>query len=109
MQRTFKYVVYKVTFPNGKIYIGKDVGKDGHSIRYFGSWDNDLVERDFKRSELMDFTLRKEILFESDDKHLVSQTESQMILHYRSADPSIGYNRSHQAAMRKLGLEDEAE
>ena len=26
MARTFKYVVYKLTFPNGKIYIGMDIG-----------------------------------------------------------------------------------
>ena len=32
----FKYVVYKLTFPNGKIYIGKDIGGEGHSLRYFG-------------------------------------------------------------------------
>jgi hypothetical protein len=39
----FKYVVYKITFPNGKIYVGKDEGGLGHSLRYFGSWDNALV------------------------------------------------------------------
>jgi hypothetical protein len=31
MAQTFKYVVYRLTFPNGKIYIGKDIGGDGHS------------------------------------------------------------------------------
>ncbi|CTQ54758.1 hypothetical protein LP7551_03293 [Roseibium album] len=31
------YVVYKLTFPNGKIYIGKDIGGEGHSLRYVNS------------------------------------------------------------------------
>lgn len=64
----FRYVVYKITFPNGKIYVGKDEGAPGHSLRYFGSWDNALVEKDFTKAELLDLTLRKQILFESDDK-----------------------------------------
>ena len=34
------YVVYMITFPNGKIYVGKDIGGEGHSLRYFGSWSN---------------------------------------------------------------------
>lgn len=63
----FAYVVYKLTFPNGKIYIGKDESANGHSVRYFGSWSNDLVWADFTKNELRDFTLRKEILFESLD------------------------------------------
>ena len=61
----FEYVIYKITFPNGKIYIGKDIGGKGHSIRYFGSWDNNIVSKDFSKEDLMNFTLTKEILFES--------------------------------------------
>ncbi|HOO51614.1 MAG TPA: hypothetical protein PLK94_10045 [Alphaproteobacteria bacterium] len=64
----FEYVIYKITFPNGKIYIGKDIGGKGHSIRYFGSWDNNIVSKDFSKEDLMNFTLTKEILFESLDK-----------------------------------------
>jgi len=65
------YVVYKPTFPNGKIYIGKDVGGQGHSLSYFGSWNTDLVESDFTKEQLLDFTVRKQILFESSDKNEV--------------------------------------
>ena len=99
------YVVYKITFPNGKIYVGKDIGGTGHSLRYFGSWDNARVEADFDLSALRDFTLRKEILFESDDKALVTQKEGEFIVVLRANDPAVGYNRTHRAAARSFSLE----
>ncbi len=90
----FSYVVYKITFPNGKIYIGKDIGGNGHSIRYFGSWDNATVENDFTKEELSSFTLKKEILFESSDKGDVSKKECELILAHNSCDRAFGYNRT---------------
>ena len=58
--------VYKITYPTGKIYIGKDsVG----SHRYFGSPNMDLINDDFKnlpKSIRLDYTIRKQILWESD-------------------------------------------
>ena len=42
-------VIYKITYPNGKIYIGKDL-TDTHN--YFGSADSKLIERDFTREQL---------------------------------------------------------
>ncbi len=39
-------VVYKVTYPNGKIYVGKDLTD---SINYFGSASSDLIAADFPR------------------------------------------------------------
>jgi hypothetical protein len=50
-------VIYKITYPNGKIYIGKDLTG---SINYFGSADNKIIERDFTREQRLDFTIRKE-------------------------------------------------
>lgn len=91
----FQYVVYKVTFPNGKIYVGKDEGGQGHSLRYFGSWDNALVEKDFTKAELQDLTLRKQVLFESDDKLEIRKRESELIRMLNSNDPAIGYNQTH--------------
>ena len=96
-----QYVIYKITFPNGKIYVGKDIGEPGHSLRYFGSWNNEAVESDFPLEALKDFTVRKEILFESDDKALVSQREWEFIRLLRSNDPEIGYNRSHRTRSRQ--------
>lgn len=91
----FAYVIYKLTFPNGKIYVGMDIGGRGHSIRYFGSWDNATVANDFTKEQLADFSLRKEILFESMDKEEVRRKESEFIRQYESNNPLIGYNRTH--------------
>ena len=59
-----RYVAYRITFPNGKIYIGEDIGGLGHSLRYFGSWHNETVAADFSDAGLLDFSLRKEIIFD---------------------------------------------
>ena len=58
-----KYV-YKITYPNGKIYIGKDLIGE---INYFGSADNQLIAKDFTHEQMRDFTIRKEVLWESDN------------------------------------------
>jgi hypothetical protein len=72
-----------------------DIGAGGHSLRYFGSWDNLSVEADFDVEELRDFSLRKEILFESQDASEVRRMESEWIVRLKSNDPSIRYNRTH--------------
>jgi len=36
-------VIYRITYPNGKIYIGQD---RTDSINYFGSADSGLIARD---------------------------------------------------------------
>lgn len=92
MTRKFAYVVYKITFPNGKIYIGKDIGKHGHTIRYFGSWNYTRVEADFSKAELTDFTIRREILFEGTDKVEVGLKEMALIVEHGANDPERGYN-----------------
>ncbi|MDQ7069672.1 MAG: hypothetical protein Q9M48_02810 [Rhodobacterales bacterium] len=93
MTKKFAHVVYKITFPNGKIYVGKDVGTDGHSIAYFGSWNTKLVENDFSKNELKDFAIRREILFEHVDVKVVSQAEIVLIVELGANNPEIGYNR----------------
>jgi hypothetical protein len=72
-------VIYKITYPNGKIYIGKDLTD---SVNYFGSADSDLIARGFTRDERKDFTIRREILMESADEHEINQYESKFILEY---------------------------
>jgi hypothetical protein len=85
-------VIYKITYPNGKIYIGKDLTDD---INYFGSADSKLIEKDFTREQRRDFSIRKEILWGSDTAtdNEVNQKEVEFIRLYRSNDPMIGYNR----------------
>lgn len=87
-------VVYKITYPNGKIYVGSDVTD---TPTYFGSVNPELVRQDFSRDELRDFTIRKEILWESQEatKSEVLRAEGDFIRELRSNDPAIGYNRTH--------------
>lgn len=85
-------VIYKITYPNGKIYIGKDLTG---TLNYFGSVGSKLIEKDFTREEMRDFTIRKEILWESEtatDKE-VNQKEVEFIKAYSSNNPAIGYNQ----------------
>ncbi len=88
--RTGLKVIYKITYPNGKIYIGKDLTD---SINYFGSADSDLIAKDFTREERRDFTIRREMLMESEDEHEINQNEAKYILEYRSNNPDVGYNQ----------------
>ncbi len=84
-------VIYKITYPNGKIYIGKDLTG---TIDYFGSPDSELIEKDYTREQRRNFTIRKEILWESEDAsdEEVNQKEIELIRHYLANEPVIGYN-----------------
>lgn len=92
VSKKFK-VIYKITYPNGKIYVGQDVTD---SINYFGSACDELIAKDFTREQRRSFVIRKEILWESLDATSteVNQKEIEFILALRSNDPSIGYNQS---------------
>lgn len=85
-------VIYKITYPNGKIYIGKDLTD---SINYFGSASSRLIAKDFTREERRDFTIRKEILWESETAtdNEVNSKEIEYIRYYNANDPGIGYNQ----------------
>lgn len=84
--------IYKITYPNGKIYIGQDLTD---SINYFGSADSKVIEKDFTREERRNFTITKEILLESEDatESQVNEKELEYIKKYRSNNPDVGYNR----------------
>ena len=85
-------VVYKITYPNGKIYIGQDVTD---SINYFGSASSDLIAKDFSREQRRDFTIRREILWESASASAseVTRKEIELILEHSSNNPAVGYNQ----------------
>jgi hypothetical protein len=85
-------VIYKITYPNGKIYIGQDMTD---SANYFGSAGDALIAADFTREQRRDFTIRKEILWESETATNieVSKKELDYILKFRANNPEIGYNR----------------
>lgn len=85
-------VVYKITYPNGKIYVGQDRTDD---INYFGSPDSALIAKDFNREQRRRFTVTREILWESATatQAEVTQKEVEFIASLRSNDPSVGYNQ----------------
>ena len=82
-------VIYKITYPNGKIYIGKDLT---NSIGYFGSPNSMAIEKDFTPEQRRDMTIRKEIIYESTDEQEINKKEPEMIVKYQSNNPSVGYN-----------------
>lgn len=93
-------VIYKVIYPNGKIYVGKDLTND---INYFGSPDSARISRDFTWEERQCFTVTREILWASTDAtdSEVSRIELRFIRDLKANDPTIGYNRW--PALRRAG------
>ena len=85
-------VIYKITYPNGKIYVGKDLTG---TLTYFGSPNPAVVAQDFTVEERKSFTIRKDILWESEaaSDSEVNKKEVEFIILFRSNDPAIGYNR----------------
>ncbi len=85
-------VIYKITYPNGKIYIGQD-RRD--SISYFGGADNDLIATDLPREERHSPAVTHDILWESEtaSQSELTQKELEFIKLYSSNDPLIGYNQ----------------
>ena len=86
------YVVYRITYPNGKIYIGQD---RTNSINYFGSASDELIARDFTEEQRQSFSVTRDILWQSENasRSELNQKEIELILTYRSNDPQIGYNQ----------------
>jgi hypothetical protein len=84
-------VIYKITYPNGKIYIGKD---STDKFTYFGSPCNEYIEKDFSYEEKQDFTIRKQIIWSSEsisESDLIKK-ENEFITKLESNNPLIGYN-----------------
>ena len=87
--------VYKITYPNGKIYVGMDLTG---TVLYFGSpsagaqiaADHQADSSDFT------FTLHKEILWESETASdaEVRAKEIELIVATGANNPEIGYNKT---------------
>lgn len=86
-------VIYRIIYPNGKIYIGQD---RTNSINYFGSASSELIAKDFTPEQRRSFTITRDILWESETatRAEVTQVEIEFICCYKSNDPSIGYNQT---------------
>jgi hypothetical protein len=86
--------VYKITYPNGKIYVGMDLTG---TLLYFGSpsaHEQIATDLDLKGHRI-ELTLSKEILWESETATdaEVRAMEVRLIKEHRANDPAIGYNR----------------
>ena len=87
-------VVYKVTWPNGKIYVGSDVTDN---ISYFGSPNDARIAADFPtRAERRRIIIAREILRESQTvtRSEVLAVERCSIVALRANDPAVDYNIS---------------
>jgi hypothetical protein len=85
-------VVYRITYPNGKIYVGQD---RTNSINYFGSASDALIAKDFTPEQRQSFSVTRDILWQSEtaSRAEVTQVEIEYILRLRANDPSVGYNQ----------------
>jgi hypothetical protein len=93
-------VVYKITWPNGKIYVGSDLTD---SIIYFGSPDKRLIEADFPtRESRREMTVCREILFESEraSNTEVLKKERELIVAFMANNQAIGYNKNPRFDLR---------
>jgi hypothetical protein len=86
-------VIYKITYPNGKIYIGQD---RTNSINYFGSASDALIAKDFSAEQRKVFSVKREILWESEDvtQQELTKIEFEYIKQFQSNNPEIGYNQN---------------
>jgi len=86
-------VIYRITYPNGKIYVGQD---RTNSINYFGSASDALIAQDFTPEQRQSFTVTRDILWSSESatREEVTRAEMRFILELRANDPAVGYNQT---------------
>ena len=84
--------IYKITYPNGKIYVGSDTTD---TLTYFGSVSSKLVAADFTPAERQVFSVTKEILWSGEcSRSDLVRREYGVIRSLRSNDTAVGYNRT---------------
>ena len=85
-------MIYKITYPNGKIYVGQDITDS--LMTYFGSGDHNYINNDPTLKDLKSFSLHKEILWESDTAapQELKDKEDELIKELGANDPKKGYN-----------------
>lgn len=91
---TDKYIVYKHTCPNGKVYIGitrtsfeTRCGKDGRNYRKNTLFNRAIIKYGWDK-------IAHEILFDNLTREQAEQKEIELISKYKSTDPRFGYNIS---------------
>lgn len=93
--------VFKITFPNGKIYVGSDTALTAKLdyFKYFGSPSKAKPEMLADLGEFIEnnkaYTLKKEILYSCENVAVgeILKIERNFIKLLDAKNPSIGYNR----------------
>ena len=93
--------VFKVTFPNKKIYIGSDTAKNAREdfFKYFGTPSKGKASMLDDLGEYLQgnepYSLSKELLFVKENVTVgeVLSIEQQFISKYDAKNPNVGYNR----------------
>jgi len=93
--------VFKVTFPNGKIYVGSDTAMEASLdfFKYFGSPQKAREDMQRELGEYLSgdepYMLSKAILFSQNDVRVgdVLKVEQAYIKALNAKDPQVGYNR----------------
>lgn len=86
-------LIYKIIYPNNKIYIGSDLTDD---INYFGSASSKFIAQEHPEMKVGDkFKITKEILWISNTAtaYEVRKIENKFIIDYESNNPQKGYNQ----------------
>ena len=85
-------VVYKVTYPNGKIYVGSDMTD---TFSYLGTPSAKMrIAADLTPEHYRDLTIRKEILWDSAiaTRSELVKKENEFIIALHANNPAVGYN-----------------
>lgn len=93
--------VFKITFPNNKIYGGSDTARTARLdfFKYFGTPQKAKHEMLMELGKYLTgteaYVVKKEILFSQENVRVgeVLQIEQQFIKALNAMDPDIGYNR----------------
>ena len=85
-------VIYKITYPNDKIYVGQDTTDS--IMTYFGSGDHSYINNDATLKGMKKFKICKEILWESETAtpQELKDKEDELIKELGANDPKKGYN-----------------
>jgi len=93
--------VFKITFPNDKIYVGSDTARTARLdfFKYFGSPLKAKTEMLYELGEYLDgelaYVLKKEILYSEKDVRVgdILRIEQEFISSLHAKDSEVGYNR----------------
>ena len=58
-----------------------------------GSVNSELVAKDFSEDQMRDFSVRKQIIYESESTEEINKIESLLIVEHGANNPEIGYNK----------------